>query len=117
VLDHHNGVGTLRHACAGHDLDTLAGHNRGFEATARAKLSDAFESRAGSLRIRGTNRETVARGTVERRIVTISEDRFGQNAAKGLFDFDLNAQERPLDASSDVDYLLSRVSVGQHGIP
>jgi hypothetical protein len=117
VLNHHHGIRTLRHAGAGHDLDALPSQNRRFEASARAKFSDAFESRAGSLRIGGTHRETITRGTVKWRIVTIGEDRFGQNAAKSLLDFDLNAEQRPLDASSDVDYFLPRVSVGQHEIP
>ena len=63
-----------------------------------------------------TRTSPIARRSVKRRIVAISQDRRGQYAAKCLLDFDLCLQQGPRGGPGDLNYFLPRVSVGQHGI-
>jgi hypothetical protein len=52
VLDHNDGIRALWQGRAGHDFNTLSRKDSRFKVPARTKLADAFESRAGRLRIR-----------------------------------------------------------------
>ena len=74
VLDHHHRIGAGRHSRAGHDLHTLAGADHTIEAAARFDFASAAERGAGNGVI-GTQREAVANGSVEGRIIAIGHDR------------------------------------------
>ena len=80
VFDHENGVGAGRDGGAGHDLDRLAGGEGGTgPALAGSEETDdrAIERRAG------VEREAVAGGAIEGRLVAVGEDRTGEGAAVG----------------------------------
>ena len=84
-LDHHDGVGTLRHWCAGRDLGGLAGAHSCRRYLARVDLADHAKRLgvvpAGAERVLGNHRIAVHRRACEGRHVTIRDDVCRQHAA------------------------------------
>ena len=81
MLDHHHRIRALWHSRARHDLHALACAYRFIESAARFDLSDALQHGARMRGVGGAYRETVTRGSVKRRIVTVSNNGLGKYAA------------------------------------
>ena len=86
VLDHHHGVGAVRQRSAGHDLDRLPGPTAPAKLLAGAHFADHAQL---ARQIGGAHRESVAHRARQRRIIAIGEDRLGQHASRGRFQFHL----------------------------
>ena len=78
MLNHDDGVGAVRNACAGHNLDGFAGLDATIKPLARAHFADHTHT-AGH--VRATDREPVARSTVERRVIAIGMNISGEHAS------------------------------------
>src|SRR5579872_7240277 len=79
VLLHHHGIRTLRHSCACEDSHALAAGHRARKRKARAAFAYKLQLGPWRAHVRRAHSIAIPDGTIERRIVAISEDVFSEN--------------------------------------
>jgi hypothetical protein len=79
MLHHHNCVSAVGKRRSGHDFDCFSGAHRAAEHLTRANFADHPQV-AGN--VRGANGKPVASRTRKRRIIAISDDRFGEHSTR-----------------------------------